>query len=121
VRTTRLLLQDVLDAIEVIERYTPATPEAFAADPPVQSHVLRHIAIIGEVAARLPQPLRDANPTVPWRQIIAMRNILVHVYHGINWDRVYETARRDIPVLKPAVEAMLAVLPPDPTTADPTS
>jgi len=114
VRSPRLLLQDVLDAVEVIERYTPATAAAFLADPPVQSHVIRHIAIIGEAAARLPQPLRDAIPAVPWRQIIAMRDIVVHVYHGINWERVYETARRDVPVLRPTVEAMLAALPPDP-------
>jgi uncharacterized protein with HEPN domain len=113
-RTVRLLLQDVLEAIDVIARYTPPTLPAFRADPPVQTHVVRHIAIIGEAAARLPQHLRDAYPSVPWRQIIAMRNIVVHVCHGINWDCVYETARTDVPALRPPVEEMLAALPPDP-------
>ena len=113
-RTARLLLQDILEAIEVIGQYTPPTLPEFHANPPVQSHVIRHIAIIGEAASRLPQPLRDASPAVPWRQIIAMRNIVVHVYHGINWDRVYETARRDVPALRQPVEAILAALPPDP-------
>jgi uncharacterized protein with HEPN domain len=50
-RTPRLLLSDILEAITVIEQYTPATPDAFEADPPVQSHIVRHIAIIGEAAA----------------------------------------------------------------------
>lgn len=113
-RTARLLLQDILEAIEIIDQYTPPTLPAFHANPPVQSHIVRHIAIIGEAAARLPQPLRDANPGVPWRQIIAMRNIVVHVYHGINWERVYETARRDVPGLRAHVEAMLAAFPPGP-------
>ena len=112
-RTPRLLLTDILDAIAVIEQYTPATPEAFTADPPVQSHVVRHIAIIGEAASRLPQPFRDAHPTIPWRAIIDMRNIVIHVYHGINWTRVYQTARTDIPVLKQKVQAILAALPPE--------
>jgi uncharacterized protein with HEPN domain len=53
-RTPRLLLEDILDAIAEIERYTPATPEAFGANPLVQSHIVRHIAIIGEAASRLP-------------------------------------------------------------------
>jgi uncharacterized protein with HEPN domain len=118
-RTARLLLEDALEAIDVIVRYTPPSLPAFRADPPVQSHVVRHIAIIGEAAARLPQPLRDAYPAVPWRQIIAMRNIVVHVYHGINWDRVYETARTDVPALRPPVESMLAAIPPDPVQGRP--
>jgi len=114
VRTVRLLLADILEAISVIAQYLPATPEAFDADPPLQSHVIRHIAIIGEAASRLPKPLRDANPLIPWRQIIDMRNIVVHVYHGINWRRVYMTARDDVPVLKPLIEEMIALLPSDP-------
>jgi uncharacterized protein with HEPN domain len=114
VRTPRLLLQDILDCIAVIEKYTPISLAEFNADPPVQSHVIRHIAIIGEAASRLPKPLRDAHCGIPWRQIIDMRNIVVHVYHGINCQRVYETARRDIPVLKPQIELMLTSLPADP-------
>lgn len=79
-RTSRLLPQDILDAIAVIERYTPETEASFDADPPVQSHVARHLAIIGEAVARLPKDLKDANPQIPWRVIEDMRNILVHAY-----------------------------------------
>ena len=110
-RTSRLLIEDILEAIAIIERYTPATSQAFAADPPIQSHIVRHIAIIGEAASRLPKSLRDANPSIPWRQIIDMRNIVVHVYHGINWERVYETACKDVPALKPQMQAILDSLP----------
>ena len=113
-RTPRLLLQDILESIAEIIATTPDTLAAFKADKLVQSHVLRHIAIIGEAASRLPKPMRDANPHVPWRQIIDMRNILIHAYHGINWQRVYETARNDIPVLKLHVESIVALLPADP-------
>jgi uncharacterized protein with HEPN domain len=112
-RNSRLLLADILDAVTVIEKYTPATQEGFDSDPPVQSHVARHIAIIGEAASRLPKSLRDAHPAVPWRQIVDMRNILIHVYHGINWRRVYETARKDVPAIKSQIEAILASLPPE--------
>lgn len=46
-----------------------------------------------------------------------MRNILVHVYFGVNWHRVYQTAHEDIPVLKMQVQSILDALPPDEGTA----
>jgi uncharacterized protein with HEPN domain len=113
-RTPRLLLQDILESVSEIVDTTPPTDAEFNANKFVQSHVLRHIAIIGEAASRLPSELRNANPGIPWRQIIDMRNIVIHAYHGINWHRVFETAQRDVPVLKVQIESILASLPPDP-------
>jgi uncharacterized protein with HEPN domain len=101
VRTAPLLLQDMLEAVDVIARYTPDSFERFESDPPVQSHIIRHIAIIGEAASRLPKEVRDAHVDIPWRQMSDMRNIVIHVYHGINWLRVYETARDHVPQLRP--------------------
>jgi uncharacterized protein with HEPN domain len=107
-RDDPLRLQDILDSIAAIQRHTPPTRPAFDSNEPVRSHILLHIQIIGEAASRLSQTLRDGNPRVPWRQIIAMRNILTHVYFGIDWNEVWQVAVRDIPTLKPQIAAMLA-------------
>ena len=112
-RTSRLLLADILESIDEIIDVTPASLSHFLANKLIQSHVLRHIAIIGEACSRVSRDLRDAHPNVPWRQIIDMRNIAVHVYHGINWERVHETARKDVPRLKLQIESILASLPED--------
>ena len=45
-----------------------------------------------------------------------MRHIMVHDYFRVDWDIVYQTARVDVPALKPQIEAMLRSLPPDATT-----
>ncbi|HEX4125185.1 MAG TPA: HepT-like ribonuclease domain-containing protein [Tepidisphaeraceae bacterium] len=87
-RSDRLLLQDILEsAIEVIDA-TPPTLDEFNASKFVQSHVLRHVQIIGEASWRLSQPLKDQHPTIPWKRIAAMRHVLVHDYFQINWSRL---------------------------------
>ena len=113
-RSDRLRLQDILDATEVIARYLPADRAAFDRDPPVQSHIYRHVMIIGEAAWKLSQEIKDQNPHVPWKQIEGMRHVMVHDYFKVDWNIVYTTADKDIPALKPQIEGMLRSLPPDP-------
>ncbi len=112
-RPDRLLLQDMLEAVEEVLDTTPPTREAFDADKLVRSHVLRHIQIIGEAAWLLSQAIKDRHPQVPWKPIAGIRHVLVHDYFEVNWARVYETARTDVPAIKPQIEAILAALPPD--------
>lgn len=59
----------------------------------------RLIEIMGEAANNVSVPLRDANPQIPWKQIIGARNELIHGYftvdHGIVWEIIID----DLPVL----------------------
>jgi uncharacterized protein with HEPN domain len=114
-RSDRLLLQDILDAVEVIRQYLPPDRAVFDANPPLQSHILRNVMIVGEASWRLSQQLKSHNAHIPWKQIAGMRHILVHDYFRVDWDVVFTTARDDVPAFKPQIEAILAALPPDPT------
>jgi uncharacterized protein with HEPN domain len=53
-------------------------------------HAERVAELIGEAATRLPEEIRNEWAEVPWRQIIGMRNWLIHGYDGIDaeilWD-----------------------------------
>lgn len=62
---------------------------------------------IGEAAARLTAAGRDRVPDIPWRQIVGMRNIVVHVYWGIDVGELVKTARDDLPPLIVALEKSL--------------
>jgi uncharacterized protein with HEPN domain len=66
---------------------------------------------IGEAAARLTPEGRTVVGAVPWRQIVGMRNIVVHVYWGIDLGELAKTARDDLPVLIAALDAALAAWP----------
>jgi len=113
-RGDRLRLMDILDAIAVIERDTPATRQEFDSQPPIRSHILLHAQIIGEAASKLSQSIRDQNPQVPWKPIMRMRNVIAHVYFGIDWNEVWQVAVRDVAILRPQIQVILAGLPPNP-------
>jgi uncharacterized protein with HEPN domain len=103
-------LQDILDAIEKIERYSSKGRERFDSDELVQTWIIHHIQIIGEAARRVSVELKARHTDIPWSQIIGMRNILVHDYFGVDLEEVWSTAMRDIPDLKRKIEAILQEL-----------
>lgn len=103
-------LRDVLDAIARIERYATRGREAFEQDELIQVWIFHHIQIIGEAAAQLGRDFHDAHPGVPWPQIVAMRNVLVHEYFGVDLGEVWRTVERDMPRFKRAVEGLLQAL-----------
>jgi uncharacterized protein with HEPN domain len=112
-RPDRLLLQDILDAIDEVLDVTPPTRAEFDADKLVRSHVLRHIQIIGEAVSRLSAELKESHPEVPWRSIAGMRHAIVHAYFEVDWNEVYGAATRDVPPLKSVIRAIVDSLPPE--------
>ena len=110
-RSDRLLLQDMLDSMDEVSKYLPADRKKFDSNPPLQSHIYRHITIVGEAACRLSEPLKELNPQIPWRKIEGMRHVLVHDYFKVDWNEIYKTAAGDIPTLRPFIASILASLP----------
>jgi uncharacterized protein with HEPN domain len=62
--------------------------------------------LLGEAAAHIPLKIREANSAIPWRQLIATRNQLIHGYLGIDNDTIWSIVRDDIPVLLPALRKL---------------
>ncbi len=60
---------------------------------------VRNLELIGEAANHVPETIRKANASVPWRQIIATRNRLIHGYLGIDNDTLWSIIQDDIPAL----------------------
>lgn len=79
-------LRDILEAIDSIRAEASKGHAHFAEDRMIQVWILHHIQIIGEAASRLSEPLKARHPEVPWTDIVAMRNVLVHHYFGIDLD-----------------------------------
>ena len=106
-RRDRQRLEDILEAIERIEKYASGGRATFDRDELVQTWVLHHLQIIGEAVRGLSDEIRSAHPDIPWAQIAAMRNILVHDYFGIDLEEVWAAVVRDLPQLKAKIAAAL--------------
>ena len=61
--------------------------------------VLRALEVIGEAATRVSQLKQDQHPEIPWPQIIALRNRLIHGYDAVDSDRLWQILVTDVPKL----------------------
>lgn len=111
-RSGRERLIDILDAIEKIERYVARGKKAFDSEELLQVWIIHHLQTVGEAASKLDRDLQDNYPEIPWAEIIAMRNILVHDYFAVDLDEVWVAAQRDIPKLKNGILEILDDLDP---------
>lgn len=73
--------------------------ERFEADGKVYDATVRNLELLGEAATNIPEQIRNAAPNVPWRQVIATRNRLIHGYLGIDNDILWSIIRDDVPAL----------------------
>ena len=100
-RDSEVYLQDILEAIEKIEKYTKNfDKDKFFRDPKTQDAVIRRLEIIGEAVKKIPEGLRKKHPEIPWKVIAGMRDVVIHEYFGVHMQRVWRTVRKDLPVLK---------------------
>ena len=72
--------------------------------------VVYNIMIIGEAANMLTKEFRENTPETPWRDIIDMRNVLVHGYYIASPKFVWDTYTNDLPILRQQVEGYLQSL-----------
>jgi uncharacterized protein with HEPN domain len=108
-RRDDLYLNDIIEATDHIAAFIArADFEAFQKSEIMRSAVVQKLAIIGEAAARLSEALRVSHPQVPWPQIVAFRNILIHAYFGIDWDEVWRAATNRCPILREQVTGIIA-------------
>lgn len=109
-RASRLYFEDILTAISDIEEFTKGMSfELFEADKKTVQAVIRCLEIIGEAANNIPQEFKTKYPDVPWRDMISMRNKVLHEYFGIDGEILWQTIDEDLIPLKEKIKQLLAV------------
>lgn len=111
-REWRFYLDDMIGFVEKVIAYTQGLDQnGFVGSGLNYDATARNLELIGEVATHIPDDVRQANPQIPWRLIIATRNRLIHGYLGIDNDTLWSIIRSDIPALLPQLVALREKLP----------
>ena len=109
-RHESLYLTDILEAEDHIAEFIKGTDfKAFQQSEMLRSAVVQKLDVIGEAAARISTELKTRHPQVPWPQIVAFRDMLIHAYFGIDWEVVWRAAMNRFPVLREQAARILAV------------
>ena len=72
---------------------------ALDKEPTLRYALLHLITVLGEAASRVPMSSRSAYPGIPWRDMIGMRNMVIHGYDVVDLDILWETVQTDLPGL----------------------
>lgn len=108
-------LYDVLSAARSILAYTKgATFDQFQKDSMMRHACERQLEIIGEAARRVSDGFRDAHREIPWRRMIAQRNVLAHEYGEIKLELIWKLISAHVPELIAGMGPLVPTPPPDP-------
>lgn len=105
-----LFRREILESIQKIRTFTSGGRAAFLESELIQNAVIRNIEIIGEAAKNVPEALRGKEPSIPWRNIAAMRNHLIHRYFRVDLEQVWQVVAHDLDALDAAVNRLLSGL-----------
>lgn len=112
-RDTGYLLDMIKHARGVARAVKDKTFEEYSAVEDLRFSVERRIEIIGEAAGRVSRSFKEAHPGIPWRKIVAQRNILIHEYAEIEDEIVWKAATVSVMELIGLLEPLVPPLPPD--------
>ncbi|MCL2830038.1 MAG: DUF86 domain-containing protein [Betaproteobacteria bacterium] len=105
-------LAHILESIERIDRYTGDMDElAFLDNPLIQDAVIRNFEIIGEASNNIEKNFPEfaaAHPELPLAVAYQMRNVVAHGYFKVDFEIVWKTIHRDLPVLYAQIQEVQA-------------
>jgi uncharacterized protein with HEPN domain len=101
-------IQDILDSIDEIYVFIgKMSREEFLNDRKTVKAVLRNLEIVGEAAKKIPPPLRDKYPDIPWKKMTGLRDKLIHEYFGVDLEIIWQLIKDELPGVLPPIQEML--------------
>lgn len=106
----KILLKDMLDAANRTQAFIAekSRDDLEKNNTLLGFAVVRAIEIVGEAASKITLETRQAHDEIAWRNIIGMRNRIVHDYNNVDYDIVWQVVTKNLPSLIPQLEKLLA-------------
>ncbi|MBP5672748.1 MAG: DUF86 domain-containing protein [Victivallales bacterium] len=102
-------LQHISEAFELLLRVTDCNYADYQDDRDKQAAVERYFEILGEAAKMVSADMQKAHSEIPWRLAGDMRNFIIHSYVKVSSQRLWETAKNDIPLIFRQIRHLLGV------------
>ena len=104
---------DMLNAAKTIADFISGVDfKEYLNNQMLQLAVERELEIIGEAARSISEAFKAKQPDIPWRGIIAQRNVLAHQYGTIQQGRIWQYVTTRLPKLITQLEDLI---PPSPS------
>ncbi len=84
------LLNEIIDLLQLTIGHVSKNKEAFISNLDMRDAAALRVQTIGEYMRSLSESFREEHPDLPWRQAIAMRNIIAHEYGKIDYVILWE-------------------------------
>ena len=98
-------LEHILECVNNINEFVEGkTFEQIEGDKMCYFAIVYQLVIIGEAANMLTKEFREAHPPTPWREIVSMRNFIVHGYNVVDKNEVWSVIQDDLYPLKLQIE-----------------
>ena len=103
-------LHHIMDACDEIEfDCAGLSRDDFLSTRTHRNSALYQLVVIGEAASQISLDFRQRRPEVPWRDIVDMRNRIVHNYFGVDYNLLWKTITEDIPRLRSQIADILTI------------
>lgn len=101
-------VKDIFQSINILEDYVRELDfSKFVKNEMMQSACIRHLEIIGEASSKISKELKNNYWEIPWREITALRNMVIHEYFRVDVAEIWTTIQQDLPSLKEQVQLIL--------------
>ncbi len=101
-------LADIIDAAEAALDFAQGRDRAaLDTDPLLEAGLVQKVVVIGEAAGRLSVAFRRSHGSVPWVDIIGMRNVVTHAYWQVDHDELWRTVSDELPALLSELRPLL--------------
>lgn len=101
-------LHHILDEILFLKRISHDRTRDDLINDDYFAHAVRSaIEVIGEAAGNVPDRIRTENPDIPWREMAALRNRIIHGYFRIDYSIVWNVIVQDLPEIEPKISALI--------------
>ena len=96
-----VFIKHILNNINDIEKFSKdVSEEKFKKDSMRQKAIIKSLEIIGEATKNIPLEIKRKYPLIPWKDVVGMRDKLIHHYFGVDLITIWKVVKENLPDLK---------------------